>query len=68
MSYDYAPYGEAVSMVGLHQDSLDYISHKLRLSLGLDVADERDVAGYEFETDGLIAPQTFPQDGMAIIN
>ncbi|MGF2145788.1 LCP family protein [Vagococcus fluvialis] len=68
MSYDYAPYGEAVSMVGLHQDSLDYISHKLRVSLGLDATDERDVAGYEFESNGIVAPQTFPQDGMAIIN
>lgn len=68
MSYDYAPYGEVVSMVGLHQDSLDYISHKLRVSLGLDATDERDVAGYKFESDEIVAPQTFPQDGMAIIN
>lgn len=68
MSYDYAPYGEAISMVGLHQDSLDYISHKLKLSLGLEEADDRDVDGYEFVTDGYIAPQTFPDDGMAIIN
>lgn len=68
MSYDYAPYGEAISMVGLHQDSLNYISHKLKLSLGLEQSDERDVDGYEFETDGIVAPETFPQDGMAIIN
>lgn len=64
LSFDY--YGS--SMVGLHGDSLDYISHRLRLSLGLDEADERDVEGYEFVSNGLISEKTFPLDGMAIIN
>ncbi|MBO0477431.1 LCP family protein [Vagococcus sp. DIV0080] len=68
MSYDYAPYGEAVSMVGLHQDSIDFISHRLRVSLGLDEKDERDAADYQFETNGVVAPQTFPDDGMAMVN
>lgn len=68
MSYDYAPYGEAISMVGLHQDSVEYISHKLRLSLGLDQEDERDKPGFKFETDGVVDPRTFPDDGMAYIN
>ena len=68
MSYDYAPFGESMSMVGLHEDSLDYISHKLRLSLGLDTTDERDEADYKFETNGIVAPETFPDDGMAIVN
>ncbi|APB31750.1 LCP family protein [Vagococcus teuberi] len=62
MSYNY---GEQ-SMVGLHKDSIDYISHKLRLSLGLEKADDRDDASYKFETDGLVDPRTYPQDGMAI--
>ena len=65
MSFDYLSYG---NMVGLNQDSLDYISHRLRYSLELDEADERDAEGYEFQTDGLVSPTTFPQDGMAIIN
>ncbi|MEG0285063.1 MULTISPECIES: LCP family protein [Vagococcus] len=68
MSYDYAPYGEAISMVGLHQDSVEYISHKLRLSLGLDEEDERDKPGFKFETNGIVDPRTFPNDGMAYIN
>ncbi|MGY3765909.1 LCP family protein [Vagococcus vulneris] len=68
MSYDYAPYGETMSMVGLHKDSIDYISHKLRLSLGLDKPDDRDVAGYKFQSDGIVDPNTYPQDGLAIDN
>lgn len=68
MSFDYAPYGESISMVGLHQDSIDYISHKMRLSLGLDQKDERDEPGYKFESNGVVSPETFPNDGMAIVN
>lgn len=64
MSFDY--YG--VSMVGLHDDSLEYISHKMRVSLGLDKPDKRDKKGYKLKTDGEVSPRTFPNDGMAVIN
>ena len=62
MSYTYGDQ----SMVGLYKDSIDYISHKMRLSLNLDKADDRDAEGYKFETDGVVDPRTYPQDGMAI--
>lgn len=66
MGFDYAPYGETMSMVGLHQDSLEYISHKFKVSLGLEGKDERDEHSYKFESNGIVAPETYPQDGMAI--
>lgn len=62
MSYTYGDQ----SMVGLHKDSIDYISHKLRLSLNLESTDNRDDASYVFETDGIVDPRTYPQDGYAI--
>lgn len=68
MSYDYMPFGEAISMVGLHQDSIDYISHKLRLSLDLDQQDERDAEDYEFVSDGIVSPSTYPDDGYVVDN
>lgn len=68
MSFDYYAYGEPISMVGLHQDSIDFISHKLRLSLGLDQKDERDEPGYEFVSDGMVSPNTYPDDGLAMDN
>lgn len=68
MSFDYPQYGDIVSMVGLHQDSVDYISHKMRLSLGLDQKDERDEPGFNFESNGVVSPETFPDDGMAVAN
>ena len=64
MSFTY--YGE--SMVGLHEDSLDYISHRMRYNLGLDKADERDMKGFKLKSNGVVAPETFPEDGMAIID
>lgn len=39
------------SMVELYPDSVEYISHKLRVELGLDAADERDEEGYEFTSN-----------------
>jgi len=62
MSYNYGDQ----SMVGLYKDSIDYISHKMRVSLNLDKKDDRDVSNYVFESDGLVDPRTYPQDGMAI--
>lgn len=41
------------SMVELYPDSVDYISHKMRVSLGLDQPDERDEEGYVFSSNGL---------------
>lgn len=41
------------SMVELYSDSVDFISHRLRVSLGLDVADERDTEDYTFQTNGI---------------
>lgn len=47
------------SYVYLYQDSLDYISHKLRYSLGLDEADYRDEDGYTLDSsDGVISSKT----------
>lgn len=62
MSFNY--YG--VSYVGLHQDSIDYVSHRVNMLLGKEPEDERDEAGYKFESNGLVSPTTYPQDGMAI--
>lgn len=44
---------DGASMVELFPDSVDYVSHRFRVSLGLDKADERDTANYQFETNGL---------------
>lgn len=63
-SFDY--YGG--SYVSLYEDSIDYISHRMNVSLGKEVKDERDDSSYKFETNGLVSPKTFPQDGMAVIN
>lgn len=41
------------SMVELYPDSVEYISHKMRVSLGLEEPDERDEPDYEFTTNGL---------------
>lgn len=41
------------SMVELYPDSVDFISHRFRVALGLDEADERDAEDYLFETDGV---------------
>lgn len=57
-SYDDPETG--ASMVVLFDDSLNYISHKLRVSLGLDEEDERDEEGYEFQTNGIISPKNDP--------
>lgn len=40
------------SMVELYQDSVDFISHRFRVSLGLDETDETDAKDYKFETNG----------------
>ncbi|MEG0256348.1 LCP family protein [Vagococcus sp.] len=68
VGFDYSPFGEAISMVALHQDSIDYISHRLRVSLNLDKEDKRDESGFKFESDGVVSPDTFPNDGMAVVN
>lgn len=39
------------SMVELYPDSVEYISHKLRVALDLEAADERDAEGYEFNSN-----------------
>ncbi|WP_236005951.1 LCP family protein [Desemzia sp. RIT 804] len=39
------------SMVELYPDSVEYISHKLRVALDLEAADERDAEGYEFTSN-----------------
>ncbi|SEL28006.1 transcriptional attenuator, LytR family [Carnobacterium iners] len=41
------------SMVEVYPDSLDFISHRLRVSLGLDATDERDEPDYTFQTNSL---------------
>lgn len=46
---DFELYG--ASMVELYPDSVDYISHKLRVALDLETEDERDQEGYEFTSN-----------------
>lgn len=48
---DFTLYG--ASMVELYPDSVDFVSHRFRVALGLDSLDERDAEGYEFETNGI---------------
>lgn len=43
---------EDASMVELYQDSVDFISHRFRVSLGLDEPNEQDAADYQFVTNG----------------
>ncbi|MGX6962755.1 LCP family protein [Vagococcus xieshaowenii] len=62
MSFNY--YG--ASYVGLHEDSIAYVSHKINSLLGKEPEDERDAPDYEFETNGFVSPRTYPQDGMAM--
>lgn len=62
MSFDYESHGDIANMVGLHKDSLDYISHRLRLSLDLDQPDERDADGYEFKSNEVVSEKTYPKD------
>jgi LCP family protein required for cell wall assembly len=44
---------DGASMVEVYPDSLDFISHRLRVSLGLNTPDERDESDYTFQTNGL---------------
>ena len=44
---------DGASMVELYPDSVDFVSHRFRVALGLDSLDERDADDYEFETNGL---------------
>ncbi|MBP1044299.1 LCP family protein [Vagococcus sp. BWB3-3] len=44
---------DGASMVELFPDSVEYISHRFRVSLGLDTEDDRDAADYQFQTNGL---------------
>ncbi|WP_413480574.1 LCP family protein [Carnobacterium maltaromaticum] len=43
---------DGASMVELYQDSIDFISHRFRVSLGLDEPNEQDAADYQFVTNG----------------
>lgn len=62
MSFNYSYTGE--SMVGIYEDSLEYISHKLKVSLGLEEEDERDAPDYEFQSDGVtVSEKTYPLYG-----
>lgn len=44
---------EGASMVELYSDSVDFISHRLRVSLGLDEKDTTDEPDYQFKTNGI---------------
>lgn len=59
MSFNY----EGQSMVGLHEDSLDYISHKLNVELGNEEEDERDQEDYVFESNNQVSYKTYPSYG-----
>ncbi len=62
MSFDYFIHGTTLNMVGIHQDSLDFVSHRLRVSLGLEAPDERDQPDYQFETNGIVSATTYPDE------
>lgn len=66
MSFNYSYTGE--SMVGLHQDSLDYVKHKLLVSLDREKEDERDDSDYVFESDGIVSDETYPPYGDGAID
>lgn len=66
MSFTYSYTGE--SMVGLHEDSLDYIQHKLKVSLGKEAEDDRDAPDYEFESNGEVSEKTYPPYGDGAVN
>lgn len=44
---------DGASMVELYPDSVDFISHRLRVSMGLDSKNETDSSNYEFKTNGI---------------
>lgn len=48
------------SFVALKKDSRSFISHRLRVQLGLDKKDERDEKGYKFQSNGVMDPETYP--------
>ncbi|WP_314065789.1 LCP family protein [uncultured Vagococcus sp.] len=66
MSFTYSYTGE--SMVGLHEDSLEYIKHKLLVSLGKEDEDYRDEKGFVFESDGVVSDETYPPYGDGAID
>ncbi len=66
MSFTYSYTGE--SMVGLHADSLEYIKHKLLVSLGKEDEDYRDEKGFVFESDGVVSDETYPPYGDGAID
>lgn len=48
------------SFVALKKDSRSFISHRLRVQLGLDKKDKRDAKGYKFQSNGVMDPETYP--------
>lgn len=44
---------DGASMVELFPDSVEYVSHRFRVGLGLETKDERDSANYQFQTNGI---------------
>lgn len=59
----YSNGGELPDMVSLFDDSLEYVSHKLRLSLNLDEKDYRDEKSFVFQTNGVPSDKTYPEYG-----
>lgn len=53
LTFDWRTFSnENRSMVELYPDSIQYVSHELRVSLGLDKKDLRDQKSFEFHTNG----------------
>lgn len=48
------------SFVALKKDSRSFISHRLRVQLGLDKKDKRDEKNYKFKSNGVMDPETYP--------
>lgn len=66
-TFEWAPFqynGE--SFVALNQESLSFVQHRLRVSLGLDEKDERDEKDYTLPATTQMAPSTYPAYGTVL--
>lgn len=47
------------SVVGIYDDSLKYVMHKLKVNLGTEQKDSRDASGYTFKSNGLLSLKNY---------
>ena len=53
------------SFVSLKENSVQFISHRVRVQLGLDKKDDRDEKGYKLPASTVMDPNTYPSYGVA---